>query len=72
MGGARKKEKAHKMPPEYTITEDDVDMVAQMIQDRTVEDFDNVRAKGTELRKSWHTCDNSSSNWRSAGSRKQV
>jgi hypothetical protein len=34
------------MPPEYTITEDDADMVAQMIQDRTVEDFDNVVPKG--------------------------
>jgi hypothetical protein len=37
-----KKAKAHKTPPEYTITEDDADMVAQMIQDRTVEDFKNV------------------------------
>jgi hypothetical protein len=42
MGGARKKAKAHKTPPEYTITEDDADMVAQMIQDRTIEDFENV------------------------------
>jgi len=31
MGGARKKTKAHKMPLEYTITEDDVDLVAQMV-----------------------------------------
>jgi hypothetical protein len=30
------------MPPEYTITEDDADMVAQMVQDRTFEDFENV------------------------------
>jgi hypothetical protein len=42
MGGAHKKVKAHQTPPEYTITEDDVDMVAQMIQDRIVEDFNNV------------------------------
>ena len=42
MGGARNKEKAHKTPPDYMITKDDVDMVAQMIQDHTVEDFDNV------------------------------
>jgi hypothetical protein len=41
MGGARKKEKAHKTCPEYTITEDDADMVAQMVQDRIVDDFDN-------------------------------
>jgi hypothetical protein len=31
IGGAHNKAKAHKTPPEYTITEDDVDMVAQMI-----------------------------------------
>jgi hypothetical protein len=31
MRGAWKKEKAHKMTPEYMITEDDADMVAQMI-----------------------------------------
>jgi hypothetical protein len=38
----RKKAKAHKMPPEYIITEDDVDMVSQMIPDRTIKDFENV------------------------------
>jgi hypothetical protein len=31
MGGVCKKAKAHKMPLEYTIIEDDADMVAQMI-----------------------------------------
>jgi hypothetical protein len=40
--GVCKKMKAHRTPPEYTITEDDADMVAQMVQDRTVEDFENV------------------------------
>jgi hypothetical protein len=45
MGGACKKAKAHRMPPEYMITEDDADMVAQMVQDRTVEDFDNVECQ---------------------------
>jgi hypothetical protein len=43
MGGARKKSKAHRTPPEYTITEDDADMVAQMVQDRIVEEFDNAQ-----------------------------
>jgi hypothetical protein len=38
----RKKEKEHKTPPKYMITEDDENMVAQMIQDPTVEDFKNV------------------------------
>jgi hypothetical protein len=41
MGGAHKKAKAHRMPPEYMITEDDADMVSQIIQDHTVEDFEN-------------------------------
>jgi hypothetical protein len=32
MGGAYKKVKAHKTPPEYTIIEDDTDLMAQMVQ----------------------------------------
>jgi hypothetical protein len=43
MGGAHKKSKAHKTPPEYTITEDDADLVAQMVQDRTTKDFDEAQ-----------------------------
>jgi hypothetical protein len=42
MGGAGKKMKAQRTPPEYTITEDDAEMIAQMVQDRTSEDFENV------------------------------
>jgi hypothetical protein len=42
MGGACKKMKVHRTPPEYTITEDDAEMIAQMVQDRTSEDFENV------------------------------
>jgi uncharacterized coiled-coil DUF342 family protein len=34
--------KVHRTPPEYTITEDDAEMIAQMVQDRTSEDFENV------------------------------
>jgi hypothetical protein len=30
-GGVHKKVKAHKIPPEYMITEDDVDLMAQMV-----------------------------------------
>jgi hypothetical protein len=53
--------KAHRTPPEYTIMEDDAEMIAQLVQDRTSKDFENVvHAKGTELKKSWKTCDNSS------------
>jgi hypothetical protein len=42
MGGARKKVKPHRTPPEYTIIEDDADLVAQMVRDLIVEDFNNV------------------------------
>jgi transcription initiation factor IIF auxiliary subunit len=45
MGGVCKKSKVHRMPPEYTITEDDADLVAQMVQDHTVEDFDNAQCQ---------------------------
>jgi hypothetical protein len=42
MGGCTKKAKEHKKTPEYTIIEDDADIVVQMIQDHTFKDFDNV------------------------------
>jgi hypothetical protein len=45
MGGACKKTKAHKTPPEYTITEDETDLVAQMVQDRTTKDFDEAQCQ---------------------------
>jgi hypothetical protein len=34
--------KAQRTPPEYTITEDDGEMIARMVQDCIAEDFDNV------------------------------
>jgi hypothetical protein len=34
--------KAHRTPPKYMITEDDVDMIAQMVHDHTSQDFENV------------------------------
>jgi hypothetical protein len=39
--GAGKKTKAHRMPPKYMVTEDEVYLVAQMVQDRTMEDFED-------------------------------
>ena len=45
MGGARKKSKVHKTPIEYMITEDDADLVVQMVQYHTVEDFDNAQSQ---------------------------
>jgi flavodoxin len=33
--------KAQRTPPEYTITKYDAEMIAQMVQDRTSEDFEN-------------------------------
>jgi hypothetical protein len=40
MGGERKKFKAHKMPLEYMIMEDETNLMAQMVQDQTIKDFD--------------------------------
>jgi hypothetical protein len=34
--------KAHRTPLEYMIMEDDAEMVAQVVQDRTFKDFENV------------------------------
>jgi hypothetical protein len=34
--------KAQRTPPEYTITEDDVEMISQMVQDHTSKYFENV------------------------------
>jgi hypothetical protein len=42
MGGACKETKAHRTPLEYTIMEDDAKMVAQVVQNCTFEDFENV------------------------------
>jgi hypothetical protein len=33
------------MPLEYIITQDDADLVEQMVQDRTTEDFDEDQRK---------------------------
>jgi hypothetical protein len=42
MRGVRKKTKVHKIPLEYMITEDNADLMAQMVQDQTMEDFDEA------------------------------
>jgi hypothetical protein len=42
MGGACKKSKAQRTPPEYTIMDDDGEMIAQMVQDCLSEDFDHA------------------------------
>jgi len=42
MGGACNKMKVQRTPTEYMITEDDVDMIAQMVQDCISKDFYNV------------------------------
>jgi hypothetical protein len=34
--------KAQRTPPKYTITEDDAEMIAQMVRDYISKDFDNV------------------------------
>jgi hypothetical protein len=40
-GGAHKKTKAQRIPPEYTIMDDDVEMISQMVQDCLTGDFDH-------------------------------
>jgi hypothetical protein len=42
-GGSRKKAKAHKQLPEYTITEDDIDLVAKRVQDCVAEEFEEAQ-----------------------------
>jgi hypothetical protein len=42
MGGACKNTKAHRMPLEYMITENDTKRVAQVVQDHTFKDFETV------------------------------
>ena len=42
MGGAWKKDKAQRMPPKYTITEDDGEMIAIIVQDYLAEEFDHA------------------------------
>jgi hypothetical protein len=41
-GGMHKKIKAQRTPPEYTIMDDDGEMIARMVQDFLSEDFDHV------------------------------
>jgi hypothetical protein len=52
-GGTHKKEKVHKEPPEYTITEDDADLVAEKVQDRVAEDFEEASTKGGRYKMTW-------------------
>jgi transcription initiation factor IIF auxiliary subunit len=42
MRDARKNMKAWRTPLKYTITEDDLEMIAQMVQDHTSKYFENV------------------------------
>jgi hypothetical protein len=44
--GARKKMKAQRPPPDYTIMEDDGEMISRMVQDCLVEDFDHAAPQG--------------------------
>ena len=39
---------------------DDAEMVAQLVQDHTFEDFENVMGQRDKLKKSLQTCDRSS------------
>jgi hypothetical protein len=37
------------MPPEYTITEDDADLMAQIVWDRTSKDFDEAQIQRDKI-----------------------
>jgi hypothetical protein len=41
--------KVHKSVPELTLTEDDVEMVAEKVQDHATESWDDVEKKREEI-----------------------
>jgi hypothetical protein len=45
IGDLRKKAKEHKDISEYTITEDDSDLVAERVQDRMIEEYEEAKKK---------------------------
>jgi hypothetical protein len=61
IGGVHKKMKAQRTPPKYTITEDDVEMIARMVQDCISEDFHNAAHHRDIFKRRWKTCYSSSS-----------
>jgi hypothetical protein len=44
-----KKAKAHKTPPEYTITEHDADLVTKRVHNREVEDFEDAQHQRDQI-----------------------
>jgi len=51
IGGVHKKIKVHKEVPEYTITEDDAELVAKRVQYRTVEEYEEVEKQRERIMK---------------------
>jgi hypothetical protein len=51
IGGPHKKAKAHKDIPKYTITKDDVDLVAERVQDHVVEEYEEVENQRERIMK---------------------
>jgi phosphoglycolate phosphatase-like HAD superfamily hydrolase len=51
IGGLRKKAKAHKDILEYTITEDDADLVAERVQDHATEEYEEVENQRERIMK---------------------
>jgi hypothetical protein len=49
--GAHKKMKAQRAPPDYTITEDNGEMISRMVQDCLTKDFDHVTHHRDKLQK---------------------
>jgi hypothetical protein len=50
-GGTRKKSKVQRASPDYTITEDDGEMITRMVQDFLAEDFDHATHHRDKLQK---------------------
>jgi hypothetical protein len=48
-GGQRKNMKAHKDVPEFTITEDDAEMVEEKVQDHVAESWDDAEKQREEI-----------------------
>jgi hypothetical protein len=42
IGGSRKKVKVHKQLPEYTITNDDIDLMAERVQYHATDNFEEA------------------------------
>jgi hypothetical protein len=57
--GSRKKSKVHKKILEYTITQDNANIVEERVQDSTVEEFEEAKHQTGNIKMIWLTLDKS-------------